>query len=526
MDLRFTKAPKWAEELFIFRANLEAYGLMWNDHSYLSDPKRDAQIEFRKEAVLRHTVRLAQANVEGGAERGALSGPDDASALALMVSDPMAAIRIAATQEPRQFWRRVLESVVGDTNELFSAYIATQLPGGRQNAYSYLAKLCLRKLDGEEPSAAEETYLLLEDFVFGEFEPTFDFVHPADLRSSDPSVLLHDLFDSFRQGLASAVQQIAYKVSHGVPLVRIGTNAQPKYLVEPDSLYVHLSMRGRLWDGPDSISEIPDWLHGLAFDRSHLDAYELMFSGLGESTPEQEQALRTAFRSKIGLSAPEEATAPPALPTILVSSRVVNMMMLAERLCSEGAAGVREALDFTWKMICHDESLKLYELGEGLPYLVGGAAYDLVLADSTLLQSPDDDERLRKYGFDPADAERIRRAFFAISGATDSSNRAIVALPSPAIAPAYLDPAHPRYSAKLAAAIQAWLAMDDERLLRGKRPRTALEDWLADNFVSLRLTNSRDGSMNNTAKEECAKVANWDTRGGAPATPSSDPLSR
>ena len=85
--------------------------------------------------------------------------------------------------------------------------------------------------------------------------------------------------------------------------------------------------------------------------------------------------------------------------------------------------------------------------------------------------------------------------------------------------PDYLDPTHPRYAAKLAASVKAWLAMEDENLLNGKKPKAAMEDWLSSRYSDLGLTYK--GKINNTAIEEAAKVANWETDGGAPATPTS-----
>lgn len=84
--------------------------------------------------------------------------------------------------------------------------------------------------------------------------------------------------------------------------------------------------------------------------------------------------------------------------------------------------------------------------------------------------------------------------------------------------PGYLDPNHPRYSAKLAAAVKAWQAMDDSNLLIGKSsPVAAMEDWLTSRYSELGLTWS--GGINKTGITEAAKVANWQTFGGAPKTP-------
>ncbi len=85
--------------------------------------------------------------------------------------------------------------------------------------------------------------------------------------------------------------------------------------------------------------------------------------------------------------------------------------------------------------------------------------------------------------------------------------------------PDYLDPSHPRYAPKLAAAVRAWLATDDETMLRGKTAKQALSIWLRKHAAQFGLTND-DGNPIDTGVEEIAKVANWKPGGGAPKTPS------
>lgn len=84
--------------------------------------------------------------------------------------------------------------------------------------------------------------------------------------------------------------------------------------------------------------------------------------------------------------------------------------------------------------------------------------------------------------------------------------------------PDYLDRNHPRYASKLAAAVNAWLSMEDEELLGGKSAKQALAKWLRENAADYRLSDA-DGKPNETGIEECAKVANWQEKGGAPKTP-------
>jgi len=82
----------------------------------------------------------------------------------------------------------------------------------------------------------------------------------------------------------------------------------------------------------------------------------------------------------------------------------------------------------------------------------------------------------------------------------------------------YLDPAHPRYAPKLAAAVLAWRATGDDSATRGKSPKQALVKWLREHAAEFGMTDD-DGQPNETGIEEAAKVANWQPTGGAPKTP-------
>jgi hypothetical protein len=84
--------------------------------------------------------------------------------------------------------------------------------------------------------------------------------------------------------------------------------------------------------------------------------------------------------------------------------------------------------------------------------------------------------------------------------------------------PAYLDPNHPHYSLKLAAAIAAWEALTaDPALFKSKTPKAAALKWLTDNAKRLGLIKN-DGTINDLGIEELAKIINWKPIGGAPRT--------
>ena len=82
----------------------------------------------------------------------------------------------------------------------------------------------------------------------------------------------------------------------------------------------------------------------------------------------------------------------------------------------------------------------------------------------------------------------------------------------------FLSKSHPRYSPKLAAAVRAWLAMDDESL-HEKTPKQSAIVWLRRHSAEFDL-NDKEGKLKDGTIEEIAKIVNWNPKGGAPATPS------
>ena len=74
----------------------------------------------------------------------------------------------------------------------------------------------------------------------------------------------------------------------------------------------------------------------------------------------------------------------------------------------------------------------------------------------------------------------------------------------------YLDSSNPKYSAKLAAAVQAWTIISEKEDLKSS-PKQCIEKFLTENAELYGL--SKEGIS------QCSQVANWDTKGGAPKTP-------
>jgi len=82
--------------------------------------------------------------------------------------------------------------------------------------------------------------------------------------------------------------------------------------------------------------------------------------------------------------------------------------------------------------------------------------------------------------------------------------------------PEFLDKGHPCYSPKLAAAVDVWKAISMELSdSKSKKPKKAIEKWLRIHASAYGLI-KEDGTHNELGIEEVTKVANWETRGGAP----------
>ena len=82
--------------------------------------------------------------------------------------------------------------------------------------------------------------------------------------------------------------------------------------------------------------------------------------------------------------------------------------------------------------------------------------------------------------------------------------------------PDYLNRKDARYAPKLAAAVNAWLAVREA--LPKKSPKQSLEKWLKEHAAEFGLVDD-DGKPVTAAMQECSAVANWNTSGGATKTP-------
>ena len=85
--------------------------------------------------------------------------------------------------------------------------------------------------------------------------------------------------------------------------------------------------------------------------------------------------------------------------------------------------------------------------------------------------------------------------------------------------PGYLNPEHPRYAPKLAAAVHAWLAMEHCAEADGQSAKQSILNWLRTHAHEYEgLTDSQGKPVQQTI-EYCARIVNWDPHGGAPRTP-------
>ena len=98
--------------------------------------------------------------------------------------------------------------------------------------------------------------------------------------------------------------------------------------------------------------------------------------------------------------------------------------------------------------------------------------------------------------------------------------------------PDYLDPGHPRYAPKLAAAVRVWQAMEDENLRKTGKPIADMTAWLESRYKEFGLVHKQGGKntrgeathkvgdRNGGAITQVSQVANWEGEGRAPTTPS------
>ena len=84
--------------------------------------------------------------------------------------------------------------------------------------------------------------------------------------------------------------------------------------------------------------------------------------------------------------------------------------------------------------------------------------------------------------------------------------------------PGYLDPKNLHYAPKLAAAVNAWIEVD-RKIKDGENSKSELKKWLKDNAENYKGLTDKNGKPILSTIEACARIANWNPKGGAPKTP-------
>lgn len=206
---------------------------------------------------------------------------------------------------------------------------------------------------------------------------------------------------------------------------------------------------------------------------------------------------------------------------LITKKDIVDLVTLSKQFATENGITNSEASDYLIHEILHLE-INLYDTY--MPFLptsirdndndgIYQRMWEYVVdsnwwEDDETMNSSNSDSQFHpsKIGILKSDAQ----AFFSQESETDSEQ-----VP-------YLDPSHPRYAPKLAAAIAAWIAIEDETMMLRKSPKQALISWLLKHAEKYSLLD-KNGKPNETGIEECAKVANWQQKGGAPKTPTNKP---
>ena len=206
-------------------------------------------------------------------------------------------------------------------------------------------------------------------------------------------------------------------------------------------------------------------------------------------------------------------------PRIVVRSQVTLVTAACEQAAKDFNVSLSEVVELFFKFTMHLERnqnpidfLRLYEDG-GLPDPIE-YDYELIV---NMLNEGWGSERFKGFS-------KLRYKIMAIhnDSVEDFRNwlKPMLGLEPSAKpkkqTPDYLDPDHPCYSPKLAAAIHAWEACNKTPKASAK---SALKKWLKEHAANYGLLNS-DGSINESGVDETAKTANWNPLGGAPKTPS------
>lgn len=439
-------------------------------------------------------------------------------------------IRKKIVDSPAEVFESLLGALVNEPEKL------DNLAPRSAKRYEYLAKHFLASFSAEEK--AKSTYITFEQYciedTFGSGRHYFRLfnVNDEDFLESIFHELLEDYVDAFQNSIAT----VCNMVYRGLPLYVEDEPDTLKEVDQKDDRLIFIKGLGKYYYSLSDVREAPQWLSGLHLKHEDIDLFRLIFSQHETPSPEELITLMRAYRTSLGrpidssnsteLSVSPELSIRTAAATRAryLSFELVKATDLASRMSEAVEIDQEEAFDFMWMTIGLDDSFHLFRLGNGMPEDLGPAGFINEFADLSCEPKRYQAE-LSQFAFAKKDAERIlfalrnRRApetvQISLSKAEDG-NQNPSAIENFDHIPGYLDPTHRRFAPKLAAAVQAWLAVEGPG--HGTTTKRELEAWLRGNATRLGLINA-EGQTKSSVIAECSAIANWDVKGGAPKTP-------
>jgi len=439
-------------------------------------------------------------------------------------------IRKKIVDSPVEIFEHLLGTLVNEPDKLGS------LASRSARRYGYLAKHFLASFSAEEKT--KSSYITFEQYCI---EDTFgsgrNYFRLFNIRDDDfLESIFHELLEDYVENFQTSIATVCNMVYRGLPLYVEDGPDTLKELDQKDDRLIFIKGMGKYYYSLSEVREAPEWLNGLHLKHDDIDLYHLIFAQQDTPSPEEQRTLIRAYRASLGrpfdasdfteLPVTPEANIRTAAATRAryLSFELVKATDLASQMSDAAEIDQEEAFDFMWMTIGLDDSFHLFRLGNGMPSDLGPAGFINEFADLSCEPKRYKAE-LSQFALAKKDAERLlfalrnRRAPETVQSALlaekERDEQLFAGANSVAI-PGYLDPTHRRYAPKLAAAVQAWLAVEGPG--HGTTTKRELEAWLRGNAARLGLINA-EGQTKSSVIAECSAVANWDTKGGAPKTP-------
>ncbi len=316
-DLRFTAPPRWAKELFLFRANSDAYRVFWHEGSDLTDPLHDTRKRIRREAVAAETRRNAAGRRH--LAPSIMDAPDDQAGAYVF---PRSSVETLAGKQTnllammnewlssdhdsvqRAICSSVLNRPLNDATipDIFAS--RSEVPEDAENRcrerVAYMADLLWRRREGRT-SLLDEDYCSIAQWIEDEAGLDGSLFH-IRFQFTSTSVVdcWREYFAEFEHDLSNAVTQSTYRIHHGVPPYRKTLAGEMELLPRSDPLLQYLAIRGERFDVIPDIN-LPDWARTLYFKREHLEWHEIVFASLDQEDPVDVERRRQGLWRQIGL---------------------------------------------------------------------------------------------------------------------------------------------------------------------------------------------------------------------------------